>query len=114
MKYEVTKKRMRDNYHTIIRVGYCGLQCLLKYQNPIAYSHGVYGWACDYYELIGSEGQRVVISTGYSPIGEHPDYEIVRAYEAKAEKIRETGKSHEAIEKKINVLIKKFLKEVQS
>lgn len=73
---------MRQNYNNIYSIGYCNLQWLLKYIDPIAYSAGNGGWSCDYYEVEGS-----IISTGYSPIGKSVPYELQREYDEKARKI---------------------------
>ena len=62
LKIRTTKKEVKENYY-ILGVSYCGLQSLLSYKSPIAYSAGRDGWACDYYDING-----VIISTGYSYI----------------------------------------------
>lgn len=81
MKIQTTYKAIRKEYgKNILRVGYCDLQYLLRYENPFAYSAGVYGWNCDYYDIGG-----VCISTGYRPIGEHVPYELTRRFEEQAE-----------------------------
>jgi hypothetical protein len=80
-KIKATKREMRENFR-ILSIGYCDMQCLLRYQSPIAYSSGVYGWACDYYEV-----DDVIISTGYAPINSKNmknDYKLVKEYENKA------------------------------
>jgi hypothetical protein len=80
-KIKTTKKEMKQNYR-ILGVGYCEIQTLLKYQNPVAYSSGVYGWACDYYYI-----DDVIISTGYSYIDNKnmkDDYNLIKEYEKKA------------------------------
>lgn len=83
MKFKVTKKEMKENYSKIIKLGYCSAEALLHFQEPIAYSAGVYGWACDYYTS-GS----VIISTGYSPIGNiNPDYDVVKKFNDQAREV---------------------------
>ena len=82
MKLKTTKSAIKNGFNTVISIGYCSAQYLLYYKNPFAYSSGVYGWACDYYE-IGNK----CISTGYSPIGEYIDYLKLRELEEKAGKI---------------------------
>lgn len=102
MKYKTTAKAIRNGYHTIIGVGYCELQALLKYKSPIAYSCGVYGWNFDIYDIDG-----IAIATGYSGMpskNSKPDYKIVREYEAKAD-----GKTAE----ERDVLIKEFIAKVR-
>ena len=82
MKLKTTKKQIKDNSRQILSVGYCALQSLLRYESPFAFSAGVYGWACDYYNING-----VVISTGYQPIGTPPNYSMMAEYETKAQQI---------------------------
>lgn len=82
MKIETTKKAIRNGSRTLLSIGYCEAQNLLYYKNPFAYSHGVDGWSCDYYHV-----GNVIVSTGYSPIGQHIHYDIVRDLEKQAEAI---------------------------
>lgn len=61
MKCKTTAKAIRANYGSrILSIGYCDAQALLRYETPFAYSSGVYGWNCDYYDIDG-----VCIATGY-------------------------------------------------
>ena len=83
MSYNLTKKQVKENSNFLMAVGYCGMQHLLNYRNRFGYSAGVYGWSCDYYDVNG-----VTISTGYSPVGEHFNYEILSNYEKQAEAIQ--------------------------
>jgi hypothetical protein len=82
MKIQTTKKSFKGL--NVLHVGYCKLQHLLKHRQPFAYSVGVYGWACDYYQLNG-----FIVSTGYQPIGLHIDFAIIEAYEDNARAILE-------------------------
>jgi hypothetical protein len=106
MKFEVTKKEMRRE--EVYSVGYCALQYLLRYENPIAYSHGVYGWACDYYKVEGA-----YICTGYNPIGKVADYKMIKKYEAKAEKII-TKIAYEKQKTLLSHLLKNLIKELRA
>ena len=83
MKLKATKQSIKRGYNTIFAVGYCSMQNLLNYQSAFAYSCGVYGWACDYYEVEG-----VCISTGYQPVGQAVDHKLISEYEQKAESFR--------------------------
>ena len=105
MKFEVTKKEMRRE--EVYSVGYCKLQYLLRYEEPIAYSHGVYGWACDYYKV-----EDAYICTGYNPIGKKVDYKLIRKYEAKAEKII-TNIAFEKQKALLSHLLKNLIKELR-
>ena len=106
-KIKATRKDMKENYY-IISVSYCGLQTLLKHQEPIAYSTRAEGWACDYYDING-----VIISTGYSPINSKrtkASYELIRKYENKARIINDNYKlSYEVRKNKINKLLSEFI-----
>ena len=82
MKLKTTKSVIKNGFNTIISIGYCSAQYLLYYKNPFAYSAGVYGWSCDYYQ-IGNK----CISTGYSPIGKDLDYNLLNEFETKAQAI---------------------------
>jgi hypothetical protein len=82
MKIATTKKAINSNFGKIIKIGYCDAQNLLQYKSAFAYSHGVYGWACDYYQI-----NNVCISTGYNPIGQSVDYKKICELEKQAEKI---------------------------
>jgi hypothetical protein len=85
MKFLATKKQMREEYFTIISIGYCDAQNLLHYENPIAYSAGQSGWACDYYDV-----NCKLISTGYSPLKDAhatTNYETLLDYDKKAREI---------------------------
>lgn len=102
MKLKTTNKQIRENFRTIISIGYCELQSLLAYKKPFAYNAGIYGWNCDFYEI-----NNICISTGYRPIGLTPDYKIVIAYEKKAEQIKQdhNWKEQEAL---LDSLINQF------
>lgn len=85
MKFRTTQKEIRANYDKIICVPYCGLQNLLNYESPVAYTVRREGWAADIYDMGGG----VAIVTGYAPFGKiRPSYELCKRYETQAEKIR--------------------------
>lgn len=85
MKFLATQKAIKENFQAVIVVPYCGLQNLLNYNSPIAYTKRREGWAADIYDMGGG----VAISTGYVPFGNvRPSYEVVKRYENAAEKVR--------------------------
>jgi hypothetical protein len=109
-KIKATKRDMRDNYF-IIGVGYCKAQFLLNYETPVAYSSGVYGWACDYYEIDG-----VVISTGYSPLNSKnalASYEMIKSYDDKASLILSNGGTYDQKRIAIKTLLIEFVREAK-
>ena len=115
MKYKTTKKEMKENYYTILSVGYCELQYLLRYKAADSYCFSIYGWACDNYELTGSK-RILLLSTGYNPIKSkninktNKEIEkITKKYEKKAEEIQhKKGITCQQIEKKLHNLIIEF------
>ncbi len=114
MKLKATKSEMRSS--TKWGFSYCSIQNLLYYENAVAYSCGVYGWSCDYYNING-----VIISTGYAPIGKTPKYETVRKYDLRAEKVisafnKKTydKRSYKTLKKQLNNLTIKMLEELET
>ena len=61
-KVKITKKAASESTPCLLSVGYCRIQTLLQHLRPFAYSAGVHGWLCDYFDV--ADG--VVISTGYA------------------------------------------------
>lgn len=105
MKLKATKKQIRRNFNTILSVGYCDAQYLLDCKNPFAYSSGLNGWSCDYYQI-----GNICISTGYSPIGTPVDYELLRELEGKAQLIKyDYNLSYSDKEKQLNELLKQLI-----
>lgn len=95
------------NYESIIKVGYCDLQNLLKYESPIAYTAGVYGWNADIYDFGG-----VAIVTGYRPFGNiRPNWKITDKYEKEAENICYNYRYDDRIPA-LEELQKKYIEEV--
>ena len=83
MKFKTTQKAIKTNYNTIICIPYCGLQNLLNYKSPVAYTVRREGWAADIYDMGGG----VAIVTGYAPFGNvRPSYELRERYETKPKK----------------------------
>ena len=110
MKFKTTQKEIRANYNTIICVPYCGLQNLLNYESPVAYTSRREGWAADIYDMGGG----VAIVTGYAPFGNvRPSYELWERYERTAEKIRyDYSVSYEEQKNNMHQLQRAFIREV--
>lgn len=83
MKYRTTQRDVTNGYGYVFRTGFCNLQNLLSYENPVAYTCGVYGWNADVYQFEG-----FAIVTGYRPFGRSIPSEVVKRYERKASSIR--------------------------
>lgn len=76
MKFRTTQKEIKNNYSKIVEIGYCDLQYLLRYFDPVAYTCGVYGWNADIYII-----DNIVICTGYRPFGNiRPNWQIIEKY----------------------------------
>lgn len=107
MKLKATKKEILNGYKPVIKVGYCQIQTLLNTSQAFAYSCGVYGWSCDYYDF-----KDAIISTGYAPVGKPAPFEICKKYEKQAEEI--TMKYWKIDEQKplLNELLNKFICDV--
>ena len=82
MKIKTTRKSIRENFYKVLCIGYCNIHYLTYYMDAFAYSTRAEGWACDYYQV-----GNICISTGYSPIGQRVDYNLLMEYEKKAETI---------------------------
>ena len=116
MKLQTTKTNIKNNFCTVLTVGYCELQYLLNYSNAFAYSAGLYGWVCDYYNP-STKYSGVCIATGYNTErlnGKRVSYELVKEYEQKACEIlnnySQTNK-REALNNLIDEFIEKALNE---
>lgn len=111
MKFRTTKKAINEGYYYILSAGYCDMQTLLKYQNPIAYSTRAEGWACDYYDFDG-----VCICTGYAPItSKHTkaDYKTICEYEKRALQIDCNINDYYERKQKIEELLTEFIREAK-
>ena len=116
MKYKTTKKEVKSNYRSIIRLGAVELYYLLKFTEPVAYTSGVYGWNADIYDL-----GNVAIVTGYRSFGNiTPDYDVVEKYnqlgkeiyEEEHDQTKDWNEEDENKKNRLNKLIKEFIKEV--
>lgn len=105
MKLKATKTEIKRNFVNVISIGPCDIQYLTYYKSPFAYSSGINGWSCDYYE-----SHNVCLSTGYSPIGENVDYNLLREYEKKAHAIiKDYNIDYKLKEEKVNNLLAEFV-----
>ena len=116
MRLQTTRSNIRNNFHTILTVGYCEIQYLLNHCSAFAYSAGVYGWSCDYYTP-STKYSGVCIATGYNTdrlSGKRVSYELVKEYEQKAIEVMndysQTNK-REALNALIDEFIEKALTE---
>lgn len=108
MKYKTTQKAVKGNFSKVWAVGYCGLADLLRFEEPRAYTCGVYGWNADIYEFGG-----VAIVTGYRPFGADIPQDIRKRYEAEARKVAQNfGISYEERRRKVSEMLRDMLGEL--
>ena len=79
MRFKTTMKEVKATSRIILKVGYCDLDTLLRYETPYAYTCGVYGWNADIYAVNG-----VTIVTGWRPFGQNLDCDLVDEFEERA------------------------------
>ena len=109
MKLQTSKKQVLKSFYKVISVPYCEAQNLLNCHSPFAYSAGIYGWSCDYYQF-----GNVCISTGYSPIGTPVNYDLLRELELKAEKLRsDYSVNYKDLTEKLDELITELINSVK-
>lgn len=83
LKMNVTRKYLRNNFTNIISVPYCALQDLVRYESPLWYTSGIYGWNADVY-IIDID---TIIVTGYRPFGNiHPAHALIDKFNRAAQK----------------------------
>lgn len=85
MKTKITCKQLKEHFKNVIEVGYCDLQYLLYYKDPLYYNSGVYGWNFDCY-IVNST---TCIITGYRNLNGtiRAKYETCQKYERQAKEI---------------------------
>ena len=81
MKYHTTQKAARSSSDIVLSVGYCDLQNVLRYENPVAYNAGVNGWNFDLY-LLSNEINLVTGYRGMSNASTHSASDIEGLSEA--------------------------------
>ena len=94
-KKHMTRKAIR-NFPGVFRVyyvGYCDLQYLLRFETPVFYNAGIYGWNWDGYSFYDRSGRKIIINTGYRNMtGRKIPWEIAKKYDdlASGERNKET------------------------
>lgn len=107
MKLKTTKKNFKKD--ETLQASGMALQHLLRYKNPFAYSAGVYGWSCDYYDLDG-----LYVSMGYRPVGFKVNYALLKHYDDAARDVLDNHDlKYQEKEKQLNTLIDELLKAVK-
>ena len=68
-----TTRAIKKSFKTILHVD--GLEVILQYKNPFAYSTRFGTWVCDYYDI-----NNVCLCVGYNPISKKVQYDICKKY----------------------------------
>lgn len=79
---KITKEWIKENFDSILRIGYCQLDNVLENVNNlhfVGHTESVYGWNADIYSFYHN-GKSIAIVTGYSSFGKKCNYEIVEKY----------------------------------
>ncbi len=110
MKARTTQKFVKRINRHVIQLYYCEAQNLLRYSAPALYTAGVYGWNADVYD-VGADA----VVTGYRPFGDvRPDPELVKQYDAAAEKIdagiAATADEYEEKARRVRSLLAEFVR----
>ena len=107
MKTQITLKQLKQMFSKRIAIGYCDASNLLKFEEPIAYTAGVYGWNNDIYAIDGC-----AIVTGYRNLCGNINYNRsrVRDYDEKAyEIICDNSIDWETKKSKVKTLLDSFI-----
>ena len=108
MKNRTTKKNVTATNKIIISVPYCAMQNALIFEEPEAYTAGVYGWNADVYRVNAD----AVIVTGYRAFGNiKPSRVLCDEYNKKIIQIfRESScTSYEEAKEKARALLSEFV-----
>lgn len=108
MKEQITRKEVNRRFRKVYSAGYCELQFLFKYEDPIYYTCGGYGWDADIYTF-----GDIAIVTGYRPFGVPLEWAMVQEYEGSARAIySDYCISYSEKERRIKALLKRFIDEI--
>ena len=84
MKTRVIRKYIKNNYDHVLNLGGACIN-LLRYENPVYYNTGKYGWNWDAYEVNG-----VILIAGYrNMIGDRVDWDVLHEFDKRAKKIQD-------------------------
>jgi len=108
MKTKITQKRVFETHKNVIKVGYCRLQFLLKFNNPSFYTTRSEGWGADVYSV----GDTAIV-TGYAPFGNIvPSYDLLKIYDDGALKIQSENIPYDDMRARVAYLLRDFIAQV--
>ena len=111
-KIHTTIKYVKQVWGKVYRAGYCDLQYIMRYEDPMYYNSGVYGWNCDIYCDFKTD---TAITTGYRNMaGERIPDELIEKYTATAKEILKDGwnKSYDEIKTELDENRRNFFDEL--
>ena len=113
MKIQTTMKYIQYLYKKVFRCGYCDLQYIFRYEDPVYYNCGVYGWNCDVYV---DNKRDIAITTGYRNMrGKSIPAELLEKYSAIAKEICNTrGEPYAVTKAKLDENRENFLAELDT
>ena len=111
MKTHATMKYVKDVWNNVYQCGYCDLQYIMKYEEPMYYNAGVYGWNCDIY---CDYKRDIAISTGYRNMrGKMIPNELIEKYSKIAKEIcKDWSKPFDKIKAELELNKENFLDEL--
>jgi isopentenyl phosphate kinase len=103
MKFHSSKRQIMNNYYVLN----CGneISILKQYQEAIAYTTRVEGWAADIYYT----HDNIVVCTGYSAFGHYKvKFDLIKKYEDKARQVYYSDLDFNIKSSKIKKLLNQF------
>lgn len=112
-KQHTTIKYIKKVWGNVYYCGYCELQDIMRYEEPIYYNSGVYGWNCDIYCDFKRD---IAITTGYRNMtGKRIPSELIEKYSNIAKSITEqtkNGRTYEEIKDALDRNRENFFEEL--
>lgn len=106
---KVRKKDILGNYKTVLSVGYCDTDDLLKGEERKFYTAGVYGWNADVYLL----DKDIVLVTGYRPFGTRVYSDIIQKYNNKAKNINSKNYGWKEHKTRLDLNLQRMVEEIK-
>ena len=111
-KQKTSMKNIVNRYNKVFYMGYCDLQYIMKYEEPMYYNCGVYGWNCDIYVDFEYD---IAITTGYRNMrGVRIPSDIYNKYNDKAKEILQNMWKipYDELKEKMDKNVNEFYKEL--
>lgn len=114
MKSKITLQQAREL--NAYKFSYWEIQHLLRYEDPVFYTCGIYERKADFYRLEDPETWKMIrISTWYAPTGEHHiDYNTAHERDCKARDFDYTGLTAFETRKLLRSFIFEMLQDVHN